>query len=888
MNLESFNKPFEPQSVEPSRRQYWEQHKFYASVRDSTRKPYTIVMPPPNITGDLHMGHVLNNALQDILIRWKRASGYAVSWIPGIDHASIATEAKVTKLLADKGISKREIGRTEFLKHVWDWKKEYGGRIVGLLKNLGISCDWDRQVFTMDEQYSKSVTKAIVQLHRDGLIFRGHRLVNWCPVSQSVISDEEVIPEERNGHLWHIKYQIEGEPNRFVIVATTRPETLFGDLAVAVHPDDERYADLKGRRVIIPVCNRSVPVVFDAFVEKDFGTGIVKITPAHDKNDFDVGKRHNLGLLNIMNPDASLNNEVPEAYRGLDRYIARKKLVAELETLGAMAKIEPHRLAIGISERGKVPIEFYLSDQWYISTEKLSKIALNATRTQKLKLHPPHFEKVWEHWLTNCQDWCISRQLWWGHQMPMYNCSSCNHVMCAETAPIKCEKCGHDNLVQDPDCLDTWASAWLWAFAVQGWSDATSEQKKNLEYFFPTDIIVTAPDIIFFWIARMVMAGEYFMQKTPFKDVFFTPIIRDTQGRKMSKSLGNFPDVNGLLAKYGTDAIRFSIVNQLVPGQDINWADASSDIGRNFSNKIWNATRFLTMNCEKFGVVPEKCNFDELQASTDVLNSWMTSEFFNTVRVCTQAIDTLQFSQYTASIYEFTWMIFCDWYVELVKPRLAEGADAQLAHQTLTVAMQIFDGLLRLMHPAMPYITEEIWQKLGSRDGRTIGFEKMPTPRVDLENQNSLVKMREIQAVVGAIRTIRGQFTIHPGQELAVNINVSENYFGSFLPQLEFLAKAKVNLNNVKPVFSAASRVGELNLFVDLNGLVDPAAEKDRLTKKIEKLKGAIAGTEKRLSNEEFVKGAPEHIIAGAHAQLDANRQELALMQLSLQAVVQQ
>jgi valyl-tRNA synthetase len=515
--FEAFSKAFEPSQVEAKLRNYWNKNNFYKSTRNPNKKPYTIVMPPPNVTGDLTMGHMMFT-LQDILIRWHRAKGYEACWIPGTDHASIATEAKVTNMLKDMGISKKEIGREKFLEYAWEWKEKYGGRIEEYLKTLGISCDWSRNTFTMDEKYTAAVLKGIVKLYKDGLIYKSYRLVNWCPVSQSVISDEEVNPEECDGFLWHIHYVIDGCLNESLVVATTRPETLFGDLAVAVHPSDDRYSHLIGKNVIVPICNRKIPVIADHYVEKEFGTGILKITPAHDMNDFEVGKRHKLGLLNIFHPDARLNDNVPEAYRGLDRYVARKKLVSELENNSLIEKIVPHKLVIGISERGNVPIEYYLSEQWYIKMDKLAELTLNATRSGRLKLIPGHQEKTWEHWLTNIQDWCISRQLWWGHRLPMYTCDNCSHLHCEVKAPLKCEKCGHTHLTQDPDALDTWASSWLWPFGVHNWADPSEDEKQDLEYYYPTNVIVTGADIIFFWIARMVMAGEYFTGETPFKD----------------------------------------------------------------------------------------------------------------------------------------------------------------------------------------------------------------------------------------------------------------------------------------------------------------------------------------------------------------------------------
>lgn len=887
---DAFEKPFEPKQIESTLRTYWDEGGFYRGVRDDSKVPYTIVMPPPNVTGDLTMGHVLNNTLQDILIRWNRAAGKAACWIPGTDHASIATEAKVTKMLAEKGISKREIGREEFLKHAWEWKETYGGRIVSLLKTLGVSCDWEREVFTMDPSYSRAVIKAIVQLYKDGLIYRGFRLVNWCPVSQSVISDEEVNPEERNGHLWHIRYRVEGNEQETLVVATTRPETLFGDLAVAVHPDDPRYASLIGQNVIVPIANRAIPVIADTYVEKDFGTGVVKITPAHDMNDFAVGERHKLGLMNVMNPDATLNDKVPAAYQGLDRFVARKKLVAELDAAGLLEKTEPHKMVVGISERGGVPIEYYLSEQWYIKMDKLADIALRATRDGELKLHPPHMEKIWEHWLTNIKDWCISRQLWWGHQMPMYHCRKCQHVTCAEERPESCEKCGHTELEQDSDCLDTWASSWIWPFGVHNWANPNDQQKRDLEYFYPTEVIVTGPDIIFFWIARMIMAGGYFTNQTAFKNVYFTPIIRDSKGRKMSKSLGNSPDVNKLIATYGTDALRFSVINQVVLGQDIYWSDDACELGKTFANKIWNATRFLLMNADKYDVDPAALSFDQVQAkSDDVLVGWITSEFFSVVDSVHRSIDQFQFAGYTSALYEFVWMVYCDWFVELCKPRFVDPEHASseqkaIAKKTLETAFQLLDGVLRLLHPVMPFVTEQVWQNLGDHAGQSIGQARLPVPTPSLLDPAALSAMREVQAVVSAIRAVRGQFSIHPAEALKVTVHSDPQRFGKMVPQLESLARATIVFSNMRPKFCATALAGGIEVYVDLEGLVDPAVERERLVKKIAKVEQTLQGIRTRLANEEFVKSAPEKIVNGAKEQLSSNEKELAVLKESLKA----
>jgi len=882
-----FEKPYEPQSTELRLRTFWQDHQFYRSSPNPNKKPYTILMPPPNVTGDLTMGHMMYT-LQDVLVRWHRARGYEACWIPGTDHASISTESKVTKMLEGKGINKKEIGREAFLKYAYEWKEEYGNRIVESLKTLGISCDWSKNTFTMDEKYSASVIKAIVKLYRDGLVYRSHKLVNWCPVSQSVISDEEVNFEERSGNLWHLKYFVEGSATgEYIVVATTRPETLFGDLAVAVHPEDPRYAHLLGRNVIVPVCKRLVPIIADTYVEKDFGSGAVKITPAHDMNDFEMGKRHNLGLLNIMNPNASLNQNVPEAYVGLDRYVARKKLIQELTENGSIEKIEPHKLIVGISERGQVPIEYYLSEQWYIRAQKLADLTLDATRSGRLKLIPAHQEKVWEHWLTNIQDWCISRQLWWGHRLPMYTCTKCQHVHCEEQAPARCEHCGHDVLVQDPDVLDTWASSWLWPIGVHNWANPSPEEAQNLAYYYPTDVIVTGADIIFFWIARMVMAGEYFTHKTPFKYCYFTPIIRDAQGRKMSKSLGNSPDVTQIMSKYGTCAMRFSLVNQVVSGQDIFWKDECCDLGKTFANKLWNVGRFLTMNTTKLGVSTSLSSFDDLkELSSDPIMGWVTSEFFDCVARCHQHIERFEFSQYTGALYEFVWMVYCDWFVELAKPRFSEEAPTTLSQQTLVLALQIFDGILRLLHPIMPYLTDEIWHILDeSRVNNTIGFCALPEPRAELVDKKALAHMREIQSVVGAVRTIRGQFQIHPGQELKVSTKESSLRFGNLVPQLEFLTKAKFFFEQEKLGLCAPSLINNYEIYVSLEGLIDRNVEKERLSKKMAKIQSTMEGIEKRLGNADFVAGAPKHILEGAQKQYDDCKRELAFLKVSFDAL---
>lgn len=907
LNLDA---PFNPSLIEPKWRAYWETHGFYKSTPTHQKKPFTITMPPPNITGTLTIGHMLYT-LQDILIRWHRAQGYEACWIPGTDHASIATEARVTKLLSSQGLKKQEIGREAFLEHAWRWKHEYGHKITEALKKLGISCDWSRDTYTMDKNYSDGVIRAIVALYKAGLVYKSQRLVNWCPASQSVISDEEVNVEERQGHLWYIRYHIHNDPQkRVLIVATTRPETLFGDLAVAVNPKDPRYAAFIGQQVEVPLCqNRLVPVIADDMVEIDFGTGALKITPAHDKNDFLVGQRHGLGLLNILEPNGCLNQQVPDGYQGLDRFVARKKLVGELQQLGFLEKVEPHKLALGISERGGVPIEYYLSDQWYIRMAPLADLALNATRSGQLKFVPPHQEKVWEHWLTNIQDWCISRQLWWGHRLPMYTCAACGHVHCEEIAPQSCTICHHPTLHQDPDVLDTWASSWIWPFGVHNWAHPSKEQKQDLDYYYPTNVLITGPDIIFFWVARMVIAGEYFMQKIPFQTCYFTPLIRDAQGRKMSKSLGNSPDVESIMSTYGVCAFRFSLVNQVAAGQDIFWKDESCELGKNFCNKVWNAARYLMLNAKKLGINPEFHGFESLQLTSQVddkglqreptfsiktqkdhILSWVTSEFFATVEKAHKSLAKYEFSNFTGALYEFFWMVYCDWFLELIKPRLSDGALAQnkpQAEAALCHALALFDGTLRLLHPVMPFVTEELWftffpKKYGST---TLGLAPLPMPDPSCIDGSAIAHMRLVQDVVGAVRTVRGRFNIHPGADLCVYTQAPRHLFGLCVPQLESLSRSCFFFETAKTGFCASVWIHHLEIFVSLEGLVDKAAEANRLQNKIEKVKANLLNIDKKLANEVFVNTAPAAIVAGARKQQEENMRELEHLQSAYQSL---
>lgn len=888
--LHAFEKPYEPAEFENARSRYWIDHGFFACEPTSGKRPYTIVIPPPNVTGDLHIGHVLNNTLQDILIRWQRLQGSAVCWVPGTDHASIATEAKVTKMLRDRGVDKRKLGREAFLQEAMKWKDEYGGRITTALKRMGASCDWNREVFTMDPEYSRAVLSAFVRLYDDGLVYKGKRLVNWCPVSQSVISDEEVFSQETQGHLWHIAYPVVGgSAGESLVVATTRPETLFGDLALAVHPDDSRYQHLIGKSVQVPVCGRIVPVIADAYVESSFGTGVVKITPAHDPNDYDVGARHQLGLLNVMNPDATLNENVPAAYQTLDRYVARKKLVQELKETGLLVKTENHKMVVGISERGNVPIEYYLSEQWYFKMEGFARLALGATREGHLKLYPHFTEKIWEHWLINIKDWCVSRQLWWGHRIPVFTCMSCQNEWAAVDEPSACPSCGGKRLRQDEDVLDTWASSWLWPFAVQGWPAEDAQTREKLAFFYPTETIVTGQDIIFFWIARMVMAGRYFTGQMPFRSVYFTPLVRDEKGRKMSKSLGNSPDLAQLTGRYGTDALRFSLVNQIVLGQDIHWKDESCEMGRNFANKIWNAARFLLTHAERLGLDPTHCTYEQAGSPPDdPVAVWILSEFGQLVQVADESLKGMQFSAYSSKLYEFFWMVYCDWFVELLKPRLAESAGKDRSAEMVQFALGLFDGALRVLHPLMPFLTEEVWQRLGSgRDGRTVGRESWPVLSPAGVDAASVSQMRAVQSVVSAIRAIRGQFSLHPGLELSVVLGHAEQgNFGLHVPAMEFLSRARIRFGGEPPRVPGAALASGVSVMVDVEGHVDPQLEIEQVRQRIQKIEKVQEGIRKKLENPRFVEGAPAEVVAGAQMQLETAQKERSL-QLEVLALLE-
>lgn len=844
-NLSDIPKAYNPKDVEDKWYKYWYDHNLYHSEVDETKTPYTIVIPPPNITGILHIGHILNNTLQDIYIRYKRMKGFNACWVPGIDHASIATEAKVVAMLKEKHITKDQISREEFLKYCYEWKEKYGGIIFQQLRKLGVSCDWQRERFTMDEHYYRKVIEAFVKLYKEGYIYRGYRMVNWDPASKSAISDEEVFYKEIKGKLWYFKYPVK-DSNEFIIVATTRPETMLGDTGVAVNPKDERYKHLIGKKVILPIVGREIPIFADEYVDMEFGTGAVKVTPAHDINDYDMGLRHNLEIINIFNEDATTNGNVPLEFQKIDRYEARKKIIDRLKELGLLFKEEDYVTKVGYSQRGNVPIEPYLSEQWFMRMGELAKPALKVVLEGRIKFHPEHWIKTYEHWMTNIKDWCISRQLWWGHRIPVWYHKETGKIYCEVEPPKDIE-----NWRQDDDVLDTWASSWLWAQDV-----FTNE--RDQKYYYPTDLLVTAPDIIFFWVARMIIAGMHFMNEIPFKDVYFTSTVRDTLGRKMSKSLGNSPDPLDLINEYGADALRFTMTYISPLGQDVHFSNEMVEIGRNFANKIWNAGRFLLMNAQNI-----KINYSLKDKYIDFTDKWIYSRFHKTIKEFTEALDRFEVNAASKIIYSYVWNDFCDWYVELSKNRLYRGSE-EIKSAVLTRAILLYEEMLKLVHPFMPFITEEIWQLMDERkDGDSISISSFPEFDEKMIDEEAEKEIEFVQNIVTAIRNIRGEMNIPPAKQINVYLKTESiteeqsNYIKS-LVKIEQLA---VDSNIQKPKASASAVVKGCDIFIPLEGLIDLNVERIRIEKEIARLTASLESVKKKLSNEGFISKAPAEVI---------------------------
>ena len=858
-------KIYDPKKVEDRLYQFWLEKNYFHAEVDPKKEPYTIVIPPPNVTDILHMGHAYNNTLQDILIRFHRMKGFEALWLPGTDHAGIATQNVVERrLLQEEGLTRHDLGREKFVERVWQWREKYGGLIINQLKKLGASCDWSRTRFTMDEAYSRAVREVFVRLYEKGLIYRGKYIINWCPRCHTALSDEEVIHKNESGHLWYIKYPVK-DSDRFITVATTRPETMLGDTAVAVHPDDPRYKDLIGKKAILPILNREIPIIADDQVDPEFGTGAVKVTPAHDPNDFEIGQRHKLPSIVIMDTEGKMNENAGK-YQGMERFACREQLVKDLQEQGLLEKVEPHQHAVGHCQRCDTVVEPYFSEQWFVKIKPLAEKALSAVREGDIRFIPEKWTKVYENWMTNIRDWCISRQLWWGHRIPVYYCEDCGHQMVKREKPEVCEKCGSTHIRQDEDVLDTWFSSWLWPFATLGWPERTPD----LEYFCPTSALVTAQDIIFFWVARMIMAGLEFMGEKPFGDVYIHGIIRDEQGRKMSKSLGNGIDPLQMVEKYSADAVRFSLIMLTSEGQDINLSESKFEMGRNFSNKIWNAFRFLMMNAGQNLLDSEFDPAKNISVSAAELSDlWILSRTQSVIQSVTQSLEKYKFNEALTTFYNFFWHDFCDWYLELIKPRLYAEANADAKKWVLNLAFWVLKVAVRLLHPIMPFITEEIWQAVRTpADADSIVVAPWPAVAEKLKNGDAGERMAFLQDFIGAIRNIRSEMNVPPsrkarvivtdlqsGQEEVLKANQSYVFHLAGVENLEFAARAE----NLKQVASAVVQGAEL--YVPLEGLIDLDKERERLKKEITRLENLLRQVTKKLENANFVSRAPAQVV---------------------------
>ncbi|MDD3413248.1 MAG: valine--tRNA ligase [Lachnospiraceae bacterium] len=864
MKMSELSKTYDPKGMEERLYKKWEDKKYFHAEVDRSKKPFTIVMPPPNITGQLHMGHALDNTMQDILIRFKRMQGYNALWQPGTDHASIATEVKIIEKLREEGIDKHDLGRDKFLERAWEWKKEYGGRITTQLRKLGSSCDWDRERFTMDEGCNKAVTEVFCKLHEKGFIYKGSRIINWCPICNTSISDAEVEYEEQNGHFWHIKYPLveeDGAPSKteFLEFATTRPETMLGDTAVAIHPNDERYTYLKGRKVWLPLVNKAIPVVEDTYVDMEFGTGVVKITPAHDPNDFEVGKRHNLEMINIMNDDATIHKNGGK-FAGMDRYEARKQIVKELDEMGLLVKTEDYTHNVGTHDRCKTTIEPLVKQQWFVKMDELIKPAVEAVKSGDLQLIPERMDKTYFNWTDNIRDWCISRQLWWGHRIPAYYCEDCGEIIVAKEAPTVCPKCAKTHFIQDPDTLDTWFSSALWPFSTLGWPEKT----EDLNYFYPTDVLVTGYDIIFFWVIRMVFSGFEQMGEKPFKTVLFHGLIRDSQGRKMSKSLGNGIDPLEVIDQYGADALRFTLITGNAPGNDMRFYYERVEASRNFANKIWNASRFIMMNMEGKKIVePGK---KELLP----VDKWILCKLNKVTKEVTENMENFELGIAVQKVYDFIWDELCDWYIEMVKPRLYNSDDVSSQNSALYTLQTVLIDALKLLHPFMPFITEEVYCTLAELSEKTdvesIMIAEWPVYKTEWDFEQEEKEIELMKEAVRGIRNVRTEMNVPPSKKANVYI-VSDH-----LDTLKIFEDGKLffgALANASEVFTQKNKSGidedavsvvipNAVVYIPFAELVDIKQEIERLQKEEKRLEGELVRVNNLLSNEKFVSKAPE------------------------------
>ena len=861
---------YDPKGIEDRLYQKWEDNKYFHAEVDRSKKPFTIVMPPPNITGQLHMGHALDNTMQDILIRYKRMQGYSALWQPGTDHAAIATEVKVINSLKDKGINKADLTRDEFLKYAWDWKEEYGGRIVKQLKKMGSSADWDRERFTMDEGCSEAVKEVFIRLFDKGYIYKGSRIINWCPVCKTSISDAEVEHVEQTGHFWHIKYPIIGEEGRFVEIATTRPETMLGDTAVAVNPDDERYTDIIGKKLLLPIVNREIPVIADPYVDKEFGTGCVKITPAHDPNDFEVGKRHNLEEINILNDDATINAN-GGIYEGMDRYEARKAIIDKLDEMGLLVKVVEHVHNVGTHDRCKTTVEPMIKPQWFVKMEEMAKPAIDALQSGRLKFVPESFGKTYMHWLEGIRDWCISRQLWWGHRIPAYYCDECGEMVVSREMPEKCPKCGCTHLKQDEDTLDTWFSSALWPFSTLGWPNKTEE----LDYFYPTDVLVTGYDIIFFWVIRMVFSALEQTGTEPFHTVLIHGLVRDSQGRKMSKSLGNGIDPLEVIDKYGADALRLTLITGNAPGNDMRFYWERVESSRNFANKVWNASRFIMMNLgDEQPTKPE-------DADLLPVDKWILSKVNTLAKDVTENMDKYELGIAVQKVYDFIWEEFCDWYIEIAKVRLyKKEEDPKAANTALWVLKTVLTNALKMLHPYMPFITEEIFCTLCPEE-ETIMLAPWPEYTEEWNFAKEEADVETIKVLVKGIRNIRSEMNVPPSRKAKYFIVSPDENLRELFASHKDIYSQLISANEIDvqadkagiPEDAVSVVIPNAVVYIPLEELVDMAKERERLEKEKAKLAKELARSNGMLNNEKFLSKAPQAKVDEEKAKLEKYKQ---------------
>lgn len=877
-------KGYEPHDFETKWYQTWEENGYFHADENSDKPPYSIVIPPPNVTGVLHMGHALNNTMQDILARWKRMTGHEVLWMPGTDHAGIATQNVVEKQLASENKDRHDVGRDAFIERVWQWREESGGQIINQLKRLGASCDWQRERFTMDEGLSKAVREVFVSLYEEGLIYRDNRLINWCPRCHTALSDLEVEHDDKKGNLWHLRYPVKGT-DQVLVVATTRPETMLGDTAVAVHPDDERYADLVGKMIELPLTGREIPIIADDYVDKEFGSGAVKITPAHDFNDFEMGKRHNLENINILD-ESGFVNENGGAYQGMERYAAREKVVADLDALGLLEKVDDHLNSVGECYRCKTVIEPYMSLQWYVDVQPLAKEAIKAVESGQTRIVPAQWEKTYYEWMYNIQDWCISRQIWWGHRIPAWFCDDCGEITVSRDDATCCAKCQSTNIHQETDVLDTWFSSGLWPFSTMGWPEKTDALNK----FYPTSCLITGFDILFFWVARMMMMGLKFMGEVPFKDVYIHALVRDAQGQKMSKSKGNVIDPLTVIDEFGTDAFRFTLTAFAAQGRDVKLSTERIGGYRNFCNKLWNASRFTLMNLESFEPV-DTPNWDELSLS--MADRWILTRLTEVEKEANKALEGYRFNEAASTLYTFTWHEFCDWYIELIKGALY-GDDAAAKLSAQTVVYTVLERLLRLLHPITPFITEEIWQTLpGTRPVASIMLADYPQGEGLLQDEDATEKMEQVMEVIRSIRNIRGEMDVSPAKKISALLDCKNEASLVVMSDGEEYIKALARIEELtcgvaldQPAQVAKQVSGDVEILLPLAGLINVEEEEKRLIKEIAKVQKDVDMFSKKLSNEKFVANAPAAVLEKDRGKLAAAQEKLTVLQASLEKIV--